>query len=574
MTVIGAIVGFATGSVKKAVLATAFGLVGVLAGAALPKQPGGRQNTKQEIPPRRRGYGTVRLGGSYMLYETKDGDFFSVMALFDGQLDGVEAIYLSDRVVTLAGDAVQELDKGAYSNDAVHIQLNLGLPTETAFAQITSRAPEVWTEDHRGDGIASLSMVCYGQSQKNQQTVYPDGLPQASVVVRTQRVLDPRTGQVAFTKNPALALADYLVREVGLDYASYIAPELPALIVAADVCDEEVTVNGGFVEPRYACGGFFEADTDPAQVMGAIGATFDGWMAQTGSGAIRIVAGRFYEPTVTIPAAHIRAYSVRRFVADEEAVNEVVSTYTSPEHAYSEVQTAPLRNDEDILARGLLRSQRVDRGWVQSPTQCRRLDVRIAARQNGLARGSVQTSLFGLQALGERYITIEIPDLPSLVSFSAEVQKIAIDLVKCSCTIDWIAVDASVDVAGDVALPVVPGQIDGVTIGPPTGLTVAPSAGDAPFIITVTVDPPPPHADGAGWQGLGLIVAWRFADVDGAGEVASETFDGLDLSGPVEVILGPTLPIGDFEFRASWVSPYGTAFAYSAGVEVTLANGA
>lgn len=428
----------------------------LLAGSpSLPRPNDGKQAKREPIPVRITGVGQARFAGATMLYEEKDGVAYVVNALHDGKITSIEQIYLNDDLVTLTDGIVDEGSDGRYGQDKIRITTRLGLATETAHAAIVSALSPIWSNNHRGDGIASLGMICGKVAAEDYSRIYPNQLPQPSVVMKMSACWDPRDSAQAYddpdtwtwTENPALQLLFYLTSPLGKgeDVVTRILPELDSWKRAANICDEEVALKGGGTEPRYRAGGIWQHNNNPSDVIGTILATFDGWMGETGTGAFKVFAGQYYPPTVSIAANHITGFHVQRFTPDESAVNEIAFSYTSRAHKWAEVQGQSWRDEADISARGKTRTITSNLTWVFSHSQCRRLAKREMHRATSSARGSVRTDLAGFQALGERYIALTLPDIPSLGTFAAQVSNVQIDCENNALSFDWVMVDETID---------------------------------------------------------------------------------------------------------------------------------
>lgn len=458
--------------------------VGISAGIAaltapnIPTPEVGRITKKQAIPVRETGWGRARLGGAYMLYEGNTTNAWVVLALHDGQIDGWENFYLHDDRVTLDGSGwvngryqmdnnpasptygtyVFVNDGQRYTPNHVQILTRTGVATETSYSQVTAAVP-AWTSSHRGDGIASLAMLCNQGQAKYFGEDYPNGLPQPSASGRLKRIWDFRSGTQSRTNpatwtwsaNPILVLIDYLLNDPHgpqIDYATKIAPVLTDLQAEANYCDATVALAAGGTEPRYSMGGFYQHSNHPADVIKQILATMDGFMAVRGDGALIIKAGRYDAPTVTLSREYILSYSWTRYVPDESAVNELILSFTSPLHDYTEVQTDSWQDSTDISARGVIRAQNMSLPWVQSNGQARRLAKRRMSQLGAQIRGTVKANLYGLDVVENRYFTLDIPDVACLTGLAVEIDpsgKPELDLMNMTVSIPWIAADPNVD---------------------------------------------------------------------------------------------------------------------------------
>lgn len=378
---------------------------------------------KQAIPDRVSGYGRDRIGGAYMLYEAIGTRADLVYACHDGLIDGWETLYLNDRPEVIRSDGyVQQGSDLRYgvNSDLVQIDQRLGLPTETRYPLPPT---SIWPTNARGDGVASLFMRAKSSSKEHFLRDYPNGLPVPSRVARMQICWDPRLGARgtinndsdkaasatwAWTPNPILHLLDYMTNTstgMGFEPSRFI-PRIADWIEAANVCDEAVSGETG---GRYEAGGVYLHSTAPADVIATLLACCDGWMTQDGEGSFTVQAGTYYEPTVVIKDEHIVGLSRQFFVEDERAVNEMVVTFKDPAFDYTEVETDPIRNEEDIEARGEVRSQRLSFPWVQSNAQAQRLGKIALAKASAPISGTVTTTLEGLKAFSERRIRIQAP---------------------------------------------------------------------------------------------------------------------------------------------------------------------
>jgi hypothetical protein len=224
--------------------------------------------------------------------------------------------------------------------------------------------------------------------------------------------------------------------------------------------------------------------------------TCDGWISENGDGSLALKVGKYRAPTFTLEAQHIRGYGLQFGVADEEIVNEIAFSYTDTQADYKTLQGDPWRDQDDIDARGKVRSQPFSLTWVQSHTQGRRLSKRKIAKLNAPLRVSLRTTLYGLQALGERWIAIEagevISDLGGLV---IEVLNMKVDLLKAEVVIDGLKVDPDTVDAWDETTeegerPTIPDKLVSVAPSVPQNLTAVVDIVSGDFAFVATIDDP------------------------------------------------------------------------------------
>lgn len=429
---------------------------GLFTGGGSARSEKTERSVKNATPIRTHAYGSRRLYGASMLFDTAaNGSSVDVWAFHDGRANRITQVYLNDDKVTLgAGGIVQPLADGAYKDGAARAGYNLGLPTETAFSWVVDRMPGIWTVNHRGDGIVSGFLLKASVSAKHYLETYPQGDNVVmSLAGEWQLCFDPRDPSQnpldqntwKYTENAVLHLLHYFMIRRGYDYATRLAPVISYWIAAANHCDEPVALKAGGTEPRYRGCVAYDADKLPGDIISELLACFDGWTAQDENGCHLVYSGRVYQPTVSIGPAEIVSYSHQSFVEQEDAVNELIVQYVSALHDYSTVECQPWRDEDDISRRGRINSDGFS-PQVPSHTQARRLAKRAMARRNAPNRGRVTTTLAGRAVIGQRYVRLRIEEAGT-VQFDgiAEIISAERDFDTGGVTFDWIGVTTAMD---------------------------------------------------------------------------------------------------------------------------------
>lgn len=438
-------------------MAAASAAAGIALTPPIPKAEGVKQNFRQPIPPRLSGYGWGRLGGPYMLREARKKAYF-VVAHHDGRCDSYHRNWFNDDEVTLVGNVVQATSEGSYGAGRVLLYSRLGLPSDTSYTtdqDFSELGADVWTSQHIGRDIASSFLRLQSVEQEDFRNTYPAGAEVAvSRETKMQLVYDWREpghdienpDTWAWSDNPFLCLAHYLCFAEGgpgYDWDETVAPFLSSWTEAANVCDELVPLKAGGTEKRYRANIVHYWDNAPEAVISAFLATCDGRYEEI-DGGLKVWAGKYYAPTVTITQAHILSMHIDRFREDEEAVNELRLSYVSRDHAYTPVDVTPWRDDSDIAARGITRSEPFTVEGCFYNSQIRRLGKARSSRLNAPIRGVMVTDYFGIQAMGERFIRIKFPKRPATADIIVEIDpdaKITFDLTSKTTTIPWILAD-------------------------------------------------------------------------------------------------------------------------------------
>ena len=306
--------------------------------------------------PHRTIYGRAKVGGP-LIFATSEGPeqkyLHRVVAVASHEIDAWERFYLNDDELVLPGLPAT----AAYSNPTVGgrymenggpvvaIETRMGTATQTAMSIPGGQ----WTADHR----------CLGRAIMRVQTnythsVFTEGLPNPSTVIRGKKLYDGRSGTAYWSQNPSLVIRDYLTGVLNVDPTTIDQASFDA---AANVCDELVTINtattgnpagweayltaatawtwqhlGGttYAQNRYTCNGVVSADTDPGDVLAHMVASCAGYLSYTG-GMYRLVAGSYTAPTLTLTEKDLRgAITVKPRPGRRDRYNEARGTFIGP----------------------------------------------------------------------------------------------------------------------------------------------------------------------------------------------------------------------------------------------------
>lgn len=444
--------------------AVSMGLTAI-AQAQAPDPEGQKVTRKQARPIRVHAVGgPSRMSGAYMLREAVGNKYGAVLAVCEGRLASVDAVYEHDNRITRNADGwVQGMAGEQFgSGDLLRIQTRLGNPTETHYSMLTPNFGAYWPTTARGDGIASIGIFAQHRSRESFARHFPNGEPVVSIVAAavcydwrdpTQSRTDPSTWKAS--GNPVVWLVFVEWHRHGRRWERSIAPVLDQLTAEADYCDQIVT-RSGVTEARYRCAGNYPVNTEPQAVREALLSTFDGWMSLDGRGRLIVKAGRYVEPTFVLTGEHIQGYSWRAFQTDEEAWNALVVSYVDPAKDYTEVEAGTLFDQDDIDGRnGVERSEALQLPWCPSGTQGMELARRKMTRLTAPRRGQVRASVYGLNGLGERFIRIQNPELNSMADVVVEVTNVELDMANAQVVFDVVLADTQID-AGEAPAPGVP----------------------------------------------------------------------------------------------------------------------
>jgi hypothetical protein len=116
----------------------------------------------------------------------------------------------------------------------------------------------LWTAEHRAREHAYV-YYRFGWNQ----TVYPNGIPNPTEVIRGRKLFDPRIGATLWSNNPALVIRDFLLdAKYGFGAAAGEIDDAE-VIAAANVCDEQVAVASRSVQVTADVAGDSLTGADP-----------------------------------------------------------------------------------------------------------------------------------------------------------------------------------------------------------------------------------------------------------------------------------------------------------------------
>lgn len=214
---------------------------------------------KSPTPPRVSGYGEGRHYMAYALYvTTNNGVAIDVGAMHDGRINRITGYWLGDTKIELLGTGyVKAGEAGQFGEDSdiVRVYTRMGLPTETAFSQVTALIPDQWTSDHRGDGVVTACVITKPTKAKYWQMIFPTGGPNnmpLSLAMERQLVFDWRDPTQShddpstwkYSDNFILALAHYELVRDNKDWETHFLPTLSCWTAAANDADLPVPLKG------------------------------------------------------------------------------------------------------------------------------------------------------------------------------------------------------------------------------------------------------------------------------------------------------------------------------------------
>ena len=333
---------FAAGTLGRVFLTNA--VLGFLAGALAPKPSSTQQlsgrtvASRSAVASRKIAYGHVKTSGTIVFMESTGTDnkyLHQITTLAGHEISEIVSVYLGDTVEqTNLSDGVEV---GASNTLASYADItgHFGSSDQTADSNLVSRTS--MTSDHRLRGIAYV----YTRF-KYDQDKYPSGVPNVSAVIKGKAVYDPRSETTGYSNNAALCILDYLTDTTyglgattsEIDYASFIT--------AANICDEDVTLDAGGTEKRYTINGLIDTNSTPSEILQQMASACAGTVYYS-NGKWHLKAGAYITPTDTLTNDDfVSAIEITTRVTNQSNFNAVKGVFVSPDNNWQPVDFPPV----------------------------------------------------------------------------------------------------------------------------------------------------------------------------------------------------------------------------------------
>jgi hypothetical protein len=294
---------------------------------------GRTQSFRQPLTEHQIVFGRCKVGGPIVFIHSAtddqgraDGYFYAVVVLAAHHVQSIGDVWLGD---TLATDAK--------FSGLVRIDRHLGAADQAANANLIAETAGKWTANHRGRGRAYVAVRLKITAQ-----AFPSGPPNIAALVQgANSILDPRTNTTSWSDNPALCLAWYLTAPFGWK-ASWDDIDIPALIAAANICDELIGTRAGVYEKRYTVNGRVSLGEGKIAITRKLVAAMAGALVVSG-GRFFIHAGGPALPVTTLNANALRGdVTIQGSRPRRDLFNGVRAVYVDPAKNWQPTDAPPL----------------------------------------------------------------------------------------------------------------------------------------------------------------------------------------------------------------------------------------
>ena len=282
--------------------------------------------TRDAAAPRKIIYGKVRVGGNvvFIAHSGDDNKYLHLAVVFATHyINSYEEVWFNDNKIWTASGGFQS-DWGTY---VTMDTTKLGTSGQTASSLLTPISQ--WTSDHKLSGIAYIAFKLEWNQDK-----FPQGVPNITAVIKGKRVFDPRTNVTAYSTNPALCVRDYLLDSTyGLGEINANI-DSDALEAAADLCDEQVSLDGGGTQDRYQCNGVIDTGNQIKANIENLLSSMGGRIAYS-NGKYFIQGAEYVAPTFSFDESNtISAITIQTKQSRRQLYNGVKGSFISEEKNY------------------------------------------------------------------------------------------------------------------------------------------------------------------------------------------------------------------------------------------------
>ena len=208
-------------------------------------------------------YGEARLGINRVFVETwpkNINNLIGVGSICHGEIDDITKVWIDNEVLIAKDNDVGKLEVVKTYDAHAHFAIRMGTDTQKVFNFVREEAAG-WTKEHRGRGIAAIAMRL-----KWSQNLFPSGIPNITILVRGQKVRDPRdladppnatqaewdALTPAWSDNPSLCALDYLMSSRYGIGAPALRVDFQSFCDIGNYCD--IIINSGnLIEAPKAC---------------------------------------------------------------------------------------------------------------------------------------------------------------------------------------------------------------------------------------------------------------------------------------------------------------------------------
>lgn len=334
--------------------------------------------------------GGVLAWGQEQAGDQTDGEWLHmVYVLSEGEIDGLEEIFLGEEVVQTYGE---------------HASYELVTNPTQVNAFLKANSPD-WRDTQIGRGLSFVRLSFRYSAEK-----YPSGIPDVRFVLRGRRdIYDPRTRTTGYSENTALHILWFLRNRCGVPDDEIV---FSSFANSASACDEMLSNADGSTSARYRSGCVIGADESRTQVMQKLEAACGGKLIRVG-GRWMLQVGAYYGPydfEITEDMV-IGTVTGSTEPTNDSAINTVRGTFVDPSQAWAETDYPEVSVSQWVVADGGEAAETLSFSYVSNPYQAQRLaNIELRRRRAG-GTLSIPMNFMGYNCRPGRSVRVNLPSL-------------------------------------------------------------------------------------------------------------------------------------------------------------------
>jgi len=380
-----------------------------------------KENFENAETPEVRAFGRVRVGGLVAFGNSENFNRWRLIWGLKGPVDAVETYYLGSREVTVdasTGAVTSPPYVKADGSSYIYIKTKLGTAVETAWTELISAFPALWTAAHRCQGIYQtlVQYISPGVNNDKYLKLFGSGLPDLQTLVRGEPIYDPRSGITAWSDNGILIALHVAAGFPGLTLADF---DLDQIAAEADRADVPVDTKTG-QEPRARAWGIWSQEAARGDTLKTLLRSIGAEIVPRPDDRHGIVLIDDDRPgEITLAARHMRSFQIKSGPEQVERPNVCIVKYYSPERNYdiaeidmTGIAWARVQQEIDLVGE---KQVTFELSFCPSAAQAQRIARRLFAEARA-DTGTVTTDMAGMATWGARCIDVEVPDLGEIVT--------------------------------------------------------------------------------------------------------------------------------------------------------------
>lgn len=363
-------------------------------------------------------YGETRVGGTITFLHTTNTnrDLHVVITIACHEISSIQKVFFDDEEIVFSNKwATHSVRPDGTTNtgfnNKVFMDINYGTSGQSALSSLIIHSGGTWTSTDKQSGRAHVYLML-----KWDVTLFPNGLPDISFLVRGKKIYNPITDSTMWEQNAAMIIADFLTDTtygMGISSSDILYQDedtLGSVHKAALICYNLIDKVDGTQEQRYQINGSFLSSATPQDTLDEMVTALAGTVLYV-NGKWKVYAGAYVSPTLSLNEDNIRGdLTITSKISRRDNFNGIKGTYVNPDNNYEEDDFPVYKNPYyKALDGGFEVLEDIVLPFTQSPSTAQRIAKleleRI--RQSITVEGVFDLKAFQVEPCHTLYLSLE-----------------------------------------------------------------------------------------------------------------------------------------------------------------------